>query len=467
MNLKFTYTRPGASRLILLFAGWGMSPRPLDDVSMPGYDVAVVWDYRDMSAPWLEELSGYEETVVVAWSFGVHAASRFMASHPGLRVTARIAVNGTRFTADDSRGIPRAIFDATLAGLSERSVIKFNMRMCGGAAAYKEFALRAPARSVDDLREELSAFDTCEAPRMLWDKACVSQDDMIIPAANQSEAWASDAVQTIVIDGPHLPDFNRLLRGCLTDKSHVEKRFRKAETTYDDNATAQYATAARLLDLAASHAPAAVGDILEAGCGTGRFTSMLLDWFGPARATLWDLHIAPQIEALRTSHPDIALTTLSCDAESEIARQPDEAFDMILSASTVQWFNSLRSFLTEASRTLRPGGVIALSTYGPDTMCEPRVALGTSGRFLSLEQISRCVPSSLSVAEITEERHTSLFGSPLEVLRHMSRTGVNGLSAGDSGDTAAGCRMLRNYPLDSEGKAPLTYHPIYLVLKKS
>ena len=35
-----------------------MSPRPLDDVSMPGYDVAVVWDYRDMSAPWLEELSG-------------------------------------------------------------------------------------------------------------------------------------------------------------------------------------------------------------------------------------------------------------------------------------------------------------------------------------------------------------------------------------------------------------------------
>ena len=58
MNLKFIYTRPGTSRLILLFAGWGMSPRPLDDVSMPGYDVAVVWDYRDMSAPWLEELSG-------------------------------------------------------------------------------------------------------------------------------------------------------------------------------------------------------------------------------------------------------------------------------------------------------------------------------------------------------------------------------------------------------------------------
>ena len=93
MNLKFTYTRPGASRLILLFAGWGMSPRPLDDVSMPGYDVAVVWDYRDMSAPWLEELSGYEETVVVAWSFGVHAASRFMASHQIGRASCRERVS--------------------------------------------------------------------------------------------------------------------------------------------------------------------------------------------------------------------------------------------------------------------------------------------------------------------------------------------------------------------------------------
>ncbi|MDE6066935.1 MAG: DUF452 family protein, partial [Duncaniella sp.] len=55
-------------RLILLFAGWGMSPRPLEDVSMAGYDIAVVWDYRDMSAAWLDEVARYDEVVLVAWS---------------------------------------------------------------------------------------------------------------------------------------------------------------------------------------------------------------------------------------------------------------------------------------------------------------------------------------------------------------------------------------------------------------
>lgn len=453
----------GSPRLMMLFAGWGMSPRPLQGVGMPGYDTAVVWDYRDMSAPWIGELDRYAEIAVVAWSFGVHAASRFMASHTDLPITARIAVNGTRFTADDHRGIPRAIFDATLAGLSERRVTKFNMRMCGGAAAYKDFASHAPMRDVEELRDELKAFDTSEAPFLLWDKAFVSQGDMIIPPANQIRAWETDAVQTITIDGPHLPDFNSLLRSALTDKSHVEQRFRKAEPTYDDNAAAQLLTATRLLDLTAAHVSVPVGKMLEIGCGTGRFTDMALSRLRPATATLWDLHIAPQIDTLRERHSTVSISAKSCDAETEIADMSDGSVDLILSASTVQWFNSLRAFLHHCVRVLRPGGIIALSTYGPDTMREIHQAMGTSSRFASADHLRRMLPPGLAIVELGDELQTSLFDTPLEVMRHMSRTGVNGLTTGSA---AAACRLLKNYPLDSDGKAPLTYNPIYIILRK-
>ena len=68
-------------RLILLFAGWSMSARPFAGLTMPGYDIAVAWDYRDMSAPWLKTISDYEEIVLVAWSFGVHAVTGSFTMH--------------------------------------------------------------------------------------------------------------------------------------------------------------------------------------------------------------------------------------------------------------------------------------------------------------------------------------------------------------------------------------------------
>lgn len=455
----------GASRrLVLLFAGWGMSPRPFGEVSMPGYDIAVVWDYRDMSVPWIEDVMKYAEVVLTAWSYGVHAAARFLTAHPELPVTARIAVNGTRFTADDTRGIPRDIFRATLAGLTERSVMKFNMRMCGGAGAYKAFAPNAPERSIDDLREELQTFDTDPAPRLMWDKAFISDSDAIIPPENQRTAWQDECAEIIGLNAPHLPDFNTILRRCLTDKSHVAKRFHKAEATYDDNAGVQLRAAVNIIDKVAEYITPPVGTMLEVGCGTGRPTRLALERFRPRKAILWDLHISPQIDELSRLYRGIV--TQGCDAEVEIRHLADGSIDLLLSASTVQWFNSLRAFLGQIQRVLSTGGVAAISTYGPDTMREIHAAMGTECRFPSLAAIQRMIPEGLELTAACEEHLTDLYDSPIDVLRHLSRTGVNGLKPSSDGDAAAGLELLRAYPVDAQGRAPLTYHPIYLILRK-
>lgn len=470
MRLEFIDrdTSPAARPLILLFAGWGMSPAPFRGLTRSHYDIAIVWDYRDLSAPWLDIVLSYREIAVVAWSYGVHAAARFMSSHPTLNITARIAVNGTRFTADDTRGIPRAIFDATLAGLDARTMTKFNMRMCGGGENYRRFASMSPDRPIGELREELQSFDTAPAPAMMWDKAFISCDDRIIPPSNQHNAWIDEAVETIGIDGPHLPDFSMILHAGLNDKTLIGQCFRKAEPTYDAHATMQLATARRLIDLASDHIQPPVKRMIEVGCGTGKSTEMALERFNPDEAILYDLHISPRVEALSLRSTSGKISAMSCDAESEIMLQPDLSADLVISASTVQWFNSFRSFLSQISRVLTPSGICAISTYGPDTMHEVHTAMGTTCRFPDIDTIRhRIIPPTLEVLSLSEERHTLLMPSAMDALIHIKRTGVNGTGHHPAHrGLASGKEMLRNYPLDSQSRAPLTYHPIYMILRK-
>lgn len=68
---------------------------------------------------------------------------------------------------------------------------------------------------------------------------------------------------------------------------------------------------------------------------------------------------------------------------------------------------------------------------------------------------------------VSEERDTLLMPSAIDALTHIKRTGVNGTGhrPSDRG-LAFGKELLRNYPLDPQGRAPLTYHPIYMILRK-
>ena len=434
MQLLYSHLTPASphSPLLLFFAGWGQSPASIGDIEMPGYDTALVWDYRsdrflspdgdDNTDETLSQLRDRSEIVVAAWSFGVHAAARFMAVHPELRVTARIAFNGSRFTADYERGIPPEIFNATLDNLSERSVERFEMRVWGGASAYRQGGARLSGRPVDELADELRAFAVAPAPRLLWDKAYISTHDLIIPPSAQRKAWEGESVELITIEGAHRPDFNALLRRALTDKSHVADRFGRARSTYDRHATPQLRFGRRLLSLTRGHLPGQVDTMIDIGCGTGALTAEALTQLQPREAELWDLHLPPSASRLTDSHQATRIILRQTDAETAAATLPAESVDLIFSASTAQWFNSLRAFLANAYRALRRGGVIALSTFGPLTMRQIAEAIGSGSRFMPPEAVSRAIPAGAETLLLEEEIIDIPFGSPLEVIRQVSLT---------------------------------------------
>lgn len=446
--------RAQSGRLALIFTGWSTGPKLFEGIEIASYDVAVAYDYTDLSADWLALLAPYSEIVIVAWSYGVTAAAHFISSHPQLPITARIAVNGTPYASDPERGIHPDIFNATAEGLSERSLRKFRMRMCGGAAALAPHEERlSTGRSIEQLRAELKAIGSREAVATVWDKAIISDADLIIPPSAQLRAWRDLAMTTEVTQGCHLPDFPKLFKGLFTDKELVKQRFDSADTTYDDNAVAQRDISEALFNLVP--ADTLKGEILEIGAGTGQATARLRG-SNPASLTVWDLHITPQVKAMP------GVMSVETDAETAIRELPPGSMSLIFSASTVQWFNSLPEFLRESARVLKPGGVMAISTFGPSTM---REVTGGESRFPAAETILKMIPPELEIIRFIEATRSIRFPSPLEVLRHIRSTGVNALDGSDGARQKA-IRLMKCYPLLPDGSAPLTYQPIFIILRK-
>ena len=120
-------------RLLLFFAGWAADETPFRHYRPQGMDYQICYDYRTLdfdAAP----LRAYAEVHVVGWSMGVWAASHVLPS-AGLNVASCTALNGTPHPIDERRGIPPAIYQGTLDGLTGASLHKFLRRMCADSAA--------------------------------------------------------------------------------------------------------------------------------------------------------------------------------------------------------------------------------------------------------------------------------------------------------------------------------------------
>lgn len=175
-------------------------------------------------------------------------------------------------------------------------------------------------------------------------------------------------------------------------KQRIRESFERAATTYDAAAVVQRAVCESLLDEFAV-APGRLTHILDAGCGTGYGARLLRERWPGVHITGVDF--APSM--LGFAQRDID----ACYA-ADIERLPFGAacFDLWWSSLTIQWCNSDAVF-AEAARVLRPGGLLALSTLGPNTFSELRMAFSA----------------------IDQHRHTLPFSDPESIHAALSRSG--------------------------------------------
>lgn len=465
MKSKYISRTKGNRRLILIFAGWAMDWRPFRELSVNGYDILVIWDYRELTFNW-KPLLRYEEICLLAWSMGVFAAS--VTIHELLpRLTKRIAVNGTLSPIDDGKGIPEAIFHGTVEGLTPNSLRKFYRRMCVTSDEFRAFSARKPQRDFEEMLDELRAIEThtvFHVPQVEeWDLAVIGRNDAIFPAANQVNAWKNVAAIRLMQAG-HLPDFGLLLSRLFIDKELVSSRFTNSHGTYSDNAVVQHRIAARLYEMLLSvlDGRGPVGNVIEVGVGDGTLTRLYAPGHSGGTVRLWDIAgIDEEVCALTpAARPE------RCDAEIRMRRQQSESASFILSTSTIQWFNSPASFLRECSRVLVPGGWLVLSTFVQGNLPELNSTVGTGLQLPTAEAWQSMLPAEMEVAVRHEGYETVYMDSPRAVLEHLRDTGVNAVSYGRN-PTVLARHILSRYPVDADGRCPMTFRPLFLIARKS
>lgn len=446
MKLECLWRVP-SKRLLLIFAGWGMDARPFASLRRDDCDLMVAYDYSDGVERGDDALSEYDEIMVLAWSFGVIAADRFMALNPDLPFTSRVAVNGTLWPVDEQYGIAPTVFRGTLDNLSDATVVKFRRRMCGGSKAYADWEEKAPRRSLDSLRRELEAIPLLGTGSQRWDVAYVADSDAIIPPANQRDSWLERGVELRSLTGSHLPDFEEIVKEIVVNKQLVARRFRGASASYEDNAPVQRAVAESLSEKwrVAMNGATDLKKVVEIGAGTGMFTRCYSRWLHPETLELRDL------SAISENLPGVHRI---CDGESSLRDDGCGAFDAIASASTIQWFSSVPSFIEQAARTLRPDGWLVLSTFGPDNFKE----LSPNG-YISTARWRKILAENFTVHALEEWTEVLEFASALALLEHLKLTGVNAVNSGAA--TVSAARSIL-----SSGLRRLTYHPVLIIARK-
>lgn len=458
MYYQLIKQKPDNRRIICLFLGWAMDAAPFEntDVCKDGFDTVVFYHYTSLQEAqqvFDSILSDYDEAWVIAWSYGVAVADCVT---PSAKVVSRIAVNGTPIPVDNTRGIPPRYHNLTLRMLSAENLAKF----------YRSTGMPdgdLPDRTIEDLKTELQFFGAIptDSVKSQWKKAYISKKDAIFPPANQLKAWNGITRVEEVNDGNHYIAFGPIIANDIIDKNLIARRFTENAGRYDSHASVQKAIAIRLTELWTSIQNISGLKVLELGTGTGfltrRYCSLGISDQSVAvdlvdSSVLADIHLKSGLE-----YPG----TLVCDdAERFIDRLPDNSFDAVVSASTIQWFNDLPRFFKNVARVLKPGGIAAIATFAEGTFAELKEASGRSLTYPTADYFKSVIPNDLTIHDLITDEIKMQFADSRQLLGHIRETGVNAVGSPTlPGQTR---RMLAYFDSDPH----LTYRPLYMTIIK-
>lgn len=163
--------------------------------------------------------------------------------------------------------------------------------------------------------------------------------------------------------------------GAVFDHGQVRRAFSRAARSYEAAAGLQHAVEARLLeslDYLGERTPEVV---LDLGCGPGTAAAAMQRRWPKARVLAMDLAL-PMLHASRHGerwHPLRRPVQRIC-ADVRALPMAEASVDVVFSNLCLQWVEDLPAVFAGFRRVLRPGGLLLVSTFGPETLRELRDA---------------------------------------------------------------------------------------------
>ena len=174
---------------------------------------------------------------------------------------------------------------------------------------------------------------------------------------------------------------------ALFDPRQVRRAFSRAARSYDDAAALQHEVESRLLEaldylddpVVQRPTPQVVVDL---GSGPGSAAARLRARWPRARVVAIDLAL-PMLQQARARagsrlrHPLRRAVDLVC-ADARALPLAAGSADVLVSNLCLQWLEDLPAVFAGFRRVLRPGGMLLVSTFGPDTLHELRAAFAAA-----------------------------------------------------------------------------------------
>lgn len=244
------------------------------------------------------------------------------------------------------------------------------------------------------------------------------------------------------------------------DKDLVKKKFLEALSSYDEHASVQKLMGLELVRELKSFSPAKYGIALEIGSGNGKFTKYLSREIRFSKLYCNDLFEESYPFVIKWCKKE---NFIACDGE-DVAKLPDN-IDLLVSNATFQWFSDLSSFLSSMHSKLNKGAVAAFTTFGPLQFKETKEITGNGLEYIEKDDLIANIKEKYDVLFFNEWEETLKFASVKRVLKHISATGVSGIS-GERPPMDFETFQTQYKEKFFDGKMyPLTYHPQIWILK--
>ena len=259
------------------------------------------------------------------------------------------------------------------------------------------------------------------------------------------------------------------------DKQLIAERFARARKTYAREARVQHQVAEKMMrilkeNLLAEGCPpeeiaTRFAHIFEFGCGTGSYSRILLQTLHPETLLLNDL-CREMEDCIKELCRLPGVSFLPGDAET---LELPEGTDLITSCSTLQWFNEPEVFFSQCHRALAPDGILAFSTFGAENMYQIRRLTGHGLDYPSIKSLLKSLSQGFDILHAEKEIVSLSLDTPLHVLKHLKETGVTGTEKRiwTRGRLQSFCEEYTRQFGDADGRVTLTYHPIYIIARKT
>ncbi|KRF02182.1 malonyl-[acyl-carrier protein] O-methyltransferase BioC [Frateuria sp. Soil773] len=252
------------------------------------------------------------------------------------------------------------------------------------------------------------------------------------------------------------------------DRRQVRHNFGRAAASYERHDALQREVQQVLLGRLDFYLPSPAR-VLDVGAGTGRGSALLKKRWPQAQVLALDLAL-PMLQAAKRHAGWLKPFQRVC-AEATRLPLPDHSVDVLHSNLCFQWIDDLPALFGECARVLRPGGLLAFSTFGPDTLKELRAAWAAAdrqphvGRFLDMHDVGDAlINAGLRDPVLDVDRYTLTYSEPRMLLKELQGLGAtNADSARERGLTGKSHyrAMLAAYEaMRVDGRIPATWEVV-------